>query len=258
MHPGRLPVRIPVALQTVYLPLTPASTPSERLCKIARTPRAARPPDADTLTPVIRHQPSRRALRAVFVLAAFASLLVATAPAASAAPSCGRQVIDDWYDNGRIDGTYALHCYDDAIEILPRDVRDYSSAKEDIERALQAQAARQPAPPATTDPSPDGGTSTDPSTAPPIEATRPEEPAARSQSARSTARAPARCPIPLLILAGLALLLVAGGSAGYVDPAVPEPPAPAAGHRPSAPTGTLERAISAIPSAFPGSVRRRV
>ena len=92
----------------------------------------------------------------MFVLAAFASLLVATAPAASAAPSCGRQVIDDWYDNGRVDGTYALHCYDDAIEILPRDVRDYSSAKEDIERALQAKLRDQPAPPARPDPSPDG------------------------------------------------------------------------------------------------------
>ena len=213
MQPGRLPVRIPVALQTVYLPLTPASTPSERLCKIARTQRATRPPDADTLTPVIRHQPYRRALRAVFVLAAFASLLVATAPAASAAPSCGRQVIDDWYDNGRVDGTYALHCYDDAIEILPRDVRDYSSAKEDIERALQAKLRNQPAPPARTDPSPDSGTSTDPSTSPPSK--DPPE-GGGTVAAPPASESASSVPIPLLILAGLALLLVAGGSAGYV------------------------------------------
>ena len=71
------------------------------------------------------------------LLAAFATLLVIAAPA-GAASSCGRAVIDDWYDDGRVDGTYALHCYDDAIEILPRDVRDYSSAKDDIQRALQA------------------------------------------------------------------------------------------------------------------------
>ena len=36
--------------------------------------------------------------------------------AGGAASSCGRAVIDDWYDNGRVDGTYALHCYDDAID----------------------------------------------------------------------------------------------------------------------------------------------
>jgi len=166
------------------------------------------------LTPVTRHQPSRRALRAVFVLAALASLLMATAPAASAAKSCGRQVIDDWYDNGRIDGTYAEHCYDDAIEILPRDVRDYSSAKEDIERALQAKLRGQPAPPARTDPSPDGGTSTDPNSTPPPK--DPPEGGGTVATPPVDGESASSVPIPLLILAGLALLLVAGGSAGYL------------------------------------------
>jgi len=162
-------------------------------------------------TPVTRHEPSRRAALGAILAAALVSLVVATMPAGAAA-SCGRQVIDDWYDDGRVDGTYALHCYDDAIEILPRDVSDYSSAKEDIERALQAKLRGEPAPPATTDPSPDdeepggsppgtppgtGGTD-DPEVTPPL-----------GDSASSV-------PIPLLILAGLALLLVAGGSAGYV------------------------------------------
>lgn len=162
--------------------------------------------------------------------AAFAALLVLAAPAAAAKP-CGRAVIDDWYEDGRVDGTYALHCYDDAIDALPRDVRDYSSAKDDIQRALQARLRNEEAPPARTDPSPeepssetpsdpdeptsneddpgDGGTGVPPSgndgddggaeAAPPID----------TESASSV-------PIPLLILAGLALLLVAGGSAGYL------------------------------------------
>lgn len=171
-------------------------------------------------TPASPRQPRRRALRGLGLLAALAALLVVASPA-TAAQSCGRQVIDDWYDDGRVDGTYALHCYDDAIEILPRDVRDYSSAKEDIQRALQNRMRGEPAPPATTDPSPDtpgddptetlptettggGGGSGDPNgggpeAAPPVD----------TESASSV-------PIPLLILAGLALLLVAGGSAGYV------------------------------------------
>ena len=56
------------------------------------------------------------------LLAVFAAVLAVASPA-GAASSCGRAVIDDWYDNGRVDGTYALHCYDDAIDTLPRDVR---------------------------------------------------------------------------------------------------------------------------------------
>jgi hypothetical protein len=163
-------------------------------------------------------------IRAIVVVAALAALLVLAAPAA-AAQSCGRAVIDDWYDDGRVDGTYALHCYNDAIDALPRDVRDYSSAKEDIQRALQARKRGEAAPPARTDPSPetpgdpddptappDGDDTTDTSATPPgddgdggSEATPPVD----TESASSV-------PIPLLILAGLALLLIAGGSAGYV------------------------------------------
>jgi hypothetical protein len=164
------------------------------------------------------------AIRALLLLAAFAALLVLVSPA-TAAKSCGRAVIDDWYDDGRVDGTYALHCYDDAIDSLPRDVRDYSSAKEDIQRALQARLRNEEPPPARTDPSPEttadpdeptsneddpggsatppGGNDGDPNGGP--EASPPLD----TESASSV-------PIPLLILAGLALLLVAGGSAGYV------------------------------------------
>ena len=165
-------------------------------------------------TPVTRHQPSRRAIRAVVLLTAFVSLLVAIAPA-SAAQSCGRKVIDDWWD-GRIDGTYKLHCYDDAIEILPRDVRDYSSAEDDIKRALQAALRGETAPPNKGKPAGSGkpvvttttGTDTTP-TDTPGGTDGPDAAPPLGESASSV-------PVPLLILAGLALLLVVGGSAGYV------------------------------------------
>lgn len=162
----------------------------------------------------------RRTLFGLLVLGALASLLGLAGPAAAAQP-CGRQVIDDWYDDGRVDRTYPLHCYDDAIDALPPDVRDYSSAKEDIQRALQNRMRNEPAPPATTDPSPAGGGTTttppkppknqtttdvsDPKNENPPEASGPVD----SDSASSV-------PIPLLVLAGLALLLIAGGSAGYL------------------------------------------
>jgi hypothetical protein len=139
-------------------------------------------------------------------------------------------VIDDWYDNGRVDGTYDLHCYDDAIDALPRDVRDYSSAREDIERALQARMQGRPAPPAQNDPSPadtgsggsgvrtgddgddggevGGGTG---SSGTGDEGGVPEAGAGSVDTASSDS-----VPIPLLVLAGLALLLVAAGSIGYL------------------------------------------
>ena len=154
------------------------------------------------------------------LLAAFVSLLITTAPAGAAA-SCGRQLIDDWYDDGRIDGTYQLHCYDDAIEILPRDVRDYSSAKEDIQRALTAKLRNEDPPPARTDPSPDdeepnaGPSSNPPRTDPPA-TDRPSAGPNGPEAAPPLGDSASSVPIPLLILAGLALLLVAGGSAGYM------------------------------------------
>ncbi len=70
--------------------------------------------DDTTLIPAAANQPVRGALRVLGLLAVFAAMLAVASPA-GAASSCGRAVIDDWYDNGRVDGTYALHCYDDAI-----------------------------------------------------------------------------------------------------------------------------------------------
>ena len=171
-------------------------------------------------TPLTRRHP----LTGVLVtLAALATLLLTAGPAA-AAPSCGRQVIDDWYDDGRVDGTYALHCYDDAIEALPRDVRDYSSAKEDIERALQARLRGEPAPPASSDPSPAGEDPDDPvSNEDPDDSTGSgtgsggDPDAGGAEAAGETdGESASSVPLPLLVLAGLALLLIAGGSAGYL------------------------------------------
>ena len=48
---------------------------------------------------------------------------------------CGKAVLSDWAD-GRIDRAYPDPCYEAAIETMPEDLRAYSTAKDDISRAL--------------------------------------------------------------------------------------------------------------------------
>lgn len=82
------------------------------------------------------------------VVLAFAAagvfLLVGVAPAAAAKP-CWQVVIDDWADNSRVDGRYEIHCYRDALRRLPEDMRAYSSAPDDIARAMRDEIRRQQA-----------------------------------------------------------------------------------------------------------------
>jgi hypothetical protein len=76
------------------------------------------------------------------LLAFAAGLLLLGLPGTAAAKTpCWKQVLNDW-SNGRQIGVYPLHCYRDAIRNLPEDLRDYSSAADDIQAALQAQIAK--------------------------------------------------------------------------------------------------------------------
>ncbi len=64
-------------------------------------------------------------------------VLAALVAAGSAqASTCADRLLTDWRD-GRIDGTYPVACYREALATLPEDVRVYSSARDDITRALQ-------------------------------------------------------------------------------------------------------------------------
>jgi hypothetical protein len=58
--------------------------------------------------------------------------------------TCADTVMVDW-NNGRLGGQYAPECYRDALEALPEDARLYTTAPEEIKRALRASlAARAP------------------------------------------------------------------------------------------------------------------
>jgi hypothetical protein len=80
----------------------------------------------------------------VALLAALAALSLSQE--AFAATPCAKKVLADWFDNGRIDRLYPLHCYEEAIDAIPSDIRDYANAEEVISRALQSALRGQLAP----------------------------------------------------------------------------------------------------------------
>jgi hypothetical protein len=81
----------------------------------------------------------------LLVAVAAGLLALAVTGTAGASQSCGSKLIADWRD-GRIDNTYPVACYRQALAHLPEDVRVYSSAQADITRALQARLAAAPKP----------------------------------------------------------------------------------------------------------------
>jgi hypothetical protein len=137
---------------------------------------------------------------AVLGMAALAS----DASAANAGTPCWRQVINEWVKTDHVSATYPLHCYNDAIAHVPNDLRQYSSIEEDILAARQ-QAAR-----AGNDRRLTGHVL-------PNQATTDPKNGLYNQAVDSLSPNNAdSMPLPLLILAGLSLILIAAGGAGLV------------------------------------------
>jgi hypothetical protein len=131
------------------------------------------------------------------------------APASAANVPCWKALINDWYD-GRIDETYPTGCYTEAIQHLPQDVDTYSSAKDDIQRALLASLRQNRGDPVTYDgTSGNGGPSAGADTGSPSILYRWIE-----WLGPSNADA---VPLPLLILAGVAFLLLAAAGGSFVN-----------------------------------------
>jgi hypothetical protein len=154
---------------------------------------------------------------AVLTLSAVAAL--ATAAPASAATECGKKVLADWFDNGRIDRLYPLNCYEEAIDAIPDDLRDYADAEDVITRALQA-ALRGELAPGGRDPSPGdgdptagggGGNGSDDGSGGTGNSDNPQAAPGVDTSG------PSSVPIPLLVLGGMSLALLAAGGLGYLS-----------------------------------------
>jgi hypothetical protein len=58
----------------------------------------------------------------------------------AAEQACGEAVLSDWAD-GSFDRVYADTCYQAALDVMPEDLRAYTTAKDDISRALYSHRA---------------------------------------------------------------------------------------------------------------------
>jgi hypothetical protein len=145
-----------------------------------------------------------------------AALAFGAAPAAAKQP-CWRALFID-YGDGRIDKTYPVHCYREAVKHLGEDQEIYGSAADDINRALLA---------AMTQMNKDGTAVTPNTNVPPSSGGSSSSGGGSSGSGNDEgffdrvahAIGPSSAdavPLPLLILAGLALLLLAAAAASLI------------------------------------------
>lgn len=170
----------------------------------------------ETTWPVISIAP----LRLLAIALTLTGVIALTTPAgASAAKPCWKQIVDDWYGNERIDGSYSQACYREADQNIPQDLRDYSDLPGEIARArlrdlrdqrtetgedIRTLAGAGPVDERTNGGGTSGsGNGGDGAIGSALDALGPD-------SADSA-------PVPLLILAGLALLLVAAGATGLLS-----------------------------------------
>jgi hypothetical protein len=115
--------------------------------------------------------------------------VVAVAPAtASAKEDCWETLVADWSD-GAISNLYPISCYRQALANMPEDVRLYSSASDDINRALSGRVVGRSV----------TGSSANTS----------------QSSAAAAVAADGSSGTPFVLLGSLATLLLLGGAAGY-------------------------------------------
>jgi hypothetical protein len=151
------------------------------------------------------------AMVSVFALAAAGTAAAAPEASQRATNTCWLAVINDWLDNNRVDHLYAIPCYTQAIQHLSAypDVQGYSSAIDDIHRALLAAIHQE-----RGDGGGPGGGSNGPGTTSGPGGSNSGPPTKPSQSVIKRFThwlGPGNAqsiPLPLLVLAGLALLLL--------------------------------------------------
>jgi hypothetical protein len=132
-------------------------------------------------------------------------------PASAASSPCRNKIFNDWYPDGKIASTYPVACYRDALKHMSTDAGIYSSLGDDIRAAMRAAMRRT------------HGLSAPLQVGHGAKAIGAENVKNVLVSAHKTAHDPSStgvvatassAPLPILVLGGVALALVAAGAIG--------------------------------------------
>jgi hypothetical protein len=74
----------------------------------------------------------------LLAVAAIAGLARVDKAEARLESKCSQALIHDWYVDGRVDKSYPVHCYREALRDIPEDQIVYGTLRDDLTRALQA------------------------------------------------------------------------------------------------------------------------
>jgi hypothetical protein len=170
-----------------------------------------------------------RILKPLILIVAIAAVAGSVGVGTARASTCSQALIHDWYVDGRVDQTYAVHCYREALKNIPEDQVVYGSLRDDLTRALLAVTRDKGGPPSPDtlvppDPNAKGGPNGDG-----------HDEGFFSRLAKALGPDTAdSIPVPLLVLGGLALLLIAAAGVSFLTrrmqarraAADPPPPTP--------------------------------
>jgi hypothetical protein len=119
-------------------------------------------------------------LRLGAVTLAILSAVLFVTPALGAS-ACATAVLRDWSEDGHVAPKYSLPCYEEAIDSLPSDLRDYTDAEDVINRALSSA----------------------------VRTSNPAHPVGDQNGTQGV-------PVALVGLVGVALVIIGAGTLGYV------------------------------------------
>jgi hypothetical protein len=133
-------------------------------------------------------------------------------PASAATSPCRNKIFNDWYPDGKIASTYPVACYRDALKHMQPDAAIYSSLGDDVRAAMRAAMRRSQglsAPLQVGHGSKAIGAGNVRAKLVSLNTTKPHDPASTGVVATASG-----APLPILVLGGLALALVAAGAVG--------------------------------------------
>jgi hypothetical protein len=144
-------------------------------------------------------------------------LAIATAAAATIgvgtaqASKCSSALIHDWYVDGRIDQTYQVHCYREALKDIPEDQVVYGTLRDDLTRALQSVIRKHDGQVSATTPVPGSGRGGGDGTG----GSGKDEGFFHRLARAIGPDTATSIPVPLLVLGGLALALIAAAAISF-------------------------------------------